>query len=124
MNDLQWRLLVFLCGAVITIGGVSLITQVLRTEPQSPSETFTAQVQALADEDYQTAHDLLASDCEITKDEVEVAFTEQPIDSRDWGIRKAFMGDDEALLYFYGPENVVQRLIKEDGDWLLSCELP
>jgi hypothetical protein len=91
---------------------------------QSPSDTFTTHIQSLEDGDYQAAYDRLASDCEITEEEVTTAFTEQPIDPRDWDIRKEFMGDDEALLYFYGLENVVQRLVKEEGDWLLSCELP
>lgn len=97
-----------------------VFTPSMLTTDNTPKGAFNKHIQAFADRDWELTHSYLASDCEITVEDVKRSRESQPtVDPEDWQVDKEFIEDDEALLWFEG--RGLQYMVKEDGDWKISC---
>jgi hypothetical protein len=113
-------ILIGLIGAV----GLALIGLVViidgGTDHPGPQVVFESHMQAVADEDWAYAHLFLADDCLVTADDLKRLWAERDYVPNEWRVDKAFIEDDEALLWL--PVHDLQYMYKVDGDWKVSCE--
>ena len=115
----QIVLVVFFLAMIVLVGSMFVFNPSIFTTDNTPKGVFNNHIQALADQEWELAHSYLADDCEITLEEVERTFEFQSINTDDWRVDKEFIEDDEALLWFDG--RGLQYMLKEDGDWKISC---